>query len=344
MLWRSKRLPGPKNGKAAFTLVELLVVIAIIGILIALLLPAIQAAREAARRSQCMNNMRQLGIGIHNHVSSRGTLPSGGEGTDWTTNGTGFDTTSTFTQLLPYLEEAAVADIYDYKFAYDDRDHPKNQAAAKSIIPMFRCPSNSMFEPDPANYGTTDYMPTVYTDINPVTGLRDASTPTARNSRTDGALALTPVKISKVTDGTSKTIAISEDCGRNFETSQPYTKSKYPDITNIADDAKTPSGNRAIDRWAEPDTGNGVSGPPNSVTGAVKSPINNNKTPILGPTDCPWSTNNCGPNDEIFSFHPGGAIAVFADGSAHFLDENIDAIALRALVTRAGDDISSWTP
>jgi hypothetical protein len=107
-------------------------------------------------------------------------------------------------------------------------------------------------------------------------------------------------------------------------------------------DAKTPSGNRAINRWAEPDNGNGVSGPPNSVAGALKGVINNNKTPTLGPSDCPWSTNNCGPNDEIFSFHPGGAISVFADGSAHFIDETIEPVALRCLVTRAENDISSW--
>jgi prepilin-type processing-associated H-X9-DG protein len=324
----------------------LLVVIAIIGILIALLLPAIQAAREAARRAQCMNNMRQLGIAIHNHVSAKNKLPSGGEGTRWDEGniGTGFDINSTFTQLLPYLEEKTVADLYSYKFAYDDKDHPNNQQATKAKIATFRCPSNSMFQVDPADYGTSDYMPTVYTDISPVTGARDKSTATDRHSRADGALALFPVSISKITDGTSKTIAISEDCGRNFETLFPYTTSKYPDIANIADDAKTPSGNRAIDRWAEPDTGNGVSGPPNATAGALKGVINNNSSPDGGPTDCPWSTNNCGPNDEIFSFHPGGAVAVFADGSAQFISDTIEPIPMRALVTRSEGDTSSWTP
>src|SRR4051812_46030759 len=267
------------QAKTAFTLIELLVVIAIIGILVALLMPAIQAAREAARRSQCMNNMRQLGIGIHNHVCAKSVLPSGGEGTNWLTNGTGFDTNSTFTQLLPYLEEVTVADRYDFKYPYNHKDRPQNQEAAKAQITVFRCPSNAMYAPDPAGYGTTDYMPTVYTDIHPVTGIRDPSTATSRGSRADGALSLFPTKIAKVIDGTSKTIAISEDSGRNFETEEPYTKSKYPDITDIAPDAKCPSGNRAIDRWAEPDNGNGVSGPPNSVAGALKNPINNNKTP-----------------------------------------------------------------
>lgn len=340
--WRGRSSRIEKS--TAFTLVELLVVIAIIGILVALLLPAVQAAREAARRSQCMNNMRQIGIALHNHVTAKRKLPSGGEGTNWQTFGTGFDLNSTFTQLLPYMEETAIADKYDYKYAYDDAARPGNQEAAKNEIQAFRCPSNSMKQPDPANYGGVDYMPTVYTDIHPVTGLRDASTATAKNSRADGALALVPANISKITDGTSKTIAIAEDVGRNFETEEPYTKSKYPDITNIAADAKTPSGNRAINRWAEPDNGNGVSGPPNSVAGALKNPINNNKTPLYGPTDCPWATNNCGPNDEIFSFHPGGAIAVFADGSAHFIEETIEPVALRCLVTRSENDQSTWSP
>jgi hypothetical protein len=292
--------------------------------------------------------MRQFGIALNNYATARKKLPSGGEGTDWTPGaiGTGFDLHSTFTQLLPYLEETTVADMFDFKYHYDDGAKPQNQAAAKNEVPSFRCPSNQIKMPDPSGYGGVDYMPTVYTDIDPSTGLRNASTATARNSRADGALARFPASVGKITDGTSKTIAIAEDVGRNFETVEPYTKSKYPPDAGytIADDAKTSSGLRAVNRWAEPDTGNGVSGPPNSVAGAIKGVINNNKTPNNGPADCPWATNNCGPNDEIFSFHPGGAIAVFADGSSQFIQEDIEPVAMRSLVTRAENDISTWTP
>jgi prepilin-type processing-associated H-X9-DG protein len=327
-------------------LVELLVVIAIIGILVALLLPAIQAAREAARRSQCNNNMRQMGIAINNHVSAKGKLPSGGEGTDWTPGniGTGFDLHSTFTQLLPYMEEQGASDLFNFDFPYNHVDYPNNQLAAKTQIAAFRCPTNPIFQADPSGYGGTDYMPTVYTDIDPLTGLRDKATATDRRSRADGALALGQVSISKITDGTSKTICIAEDAGRNFETVEPFTVSKYPDITEIAEDAKTPSGNRAINRWAEPDTGNGVSGPPNTTAGHILGVINNNNTPEGGPEECPWSSNNCGPNDEIFGFHPGGAIAVFADGSAHFIADSIEPIPMRALITRNEEDINTWEP
>jgi hypothetical protein len=118
----------------------------------------------------------------------------------------------------------------------------------------------------------------------------------------------------------------------------PFTKSNYPDPVILAGndaDPPTPSGNRAINRWAEPDTGNGVSGPANATAGNLRGVINNNPLPEGGPVDCSWGTNNCGPNDEIFSPHPGVALAVFVDGSVHVLGEEMDPRAMRKLVTRA---------
>jgi len=153
----------------------------------------------------------------------------------------------------------------------------------------------------------------------------------------DGALALGRASLNKVKDGTSHTIAIAEDVGRYYETVKPFTKSNYPDPVIAAGnnaDPPTPSGNRAINRWAEPDTGNGVSGPPNATVGNLKGAINQNLLPEGGPGDCPWSTNNCGPNDEVFSPHPGIALAVFVDGSVHILSDDIDPRVMRRLVTR----------
>ena len=84
--------------------------------------------------------------------------------------------------------------------------------------------------------------------------------------------------------------------------------------------------------WADPDAAaNGYSGPSNSAGSRVAG-INNYKTPIGGPTECPWTTNNCGPNDEPFSFHTGGCQAVMGDGSVKFLSENMDAVVLKYLV------------
>lgn len=232
--------------------------------------------------------------------------------------------------------------MFDFEYPYNHADRPQNQEAAKATIATFLCPSNSIHEPDPNGYGGIDYMPTVYTDINPDTGDREKSSTTSRGSRIDGALALAKVTFARISDGTSKTVAIAEDVGRNYETVTPFTTSKYPDILDIAADAATDSGNRALNRWAEPDTGNGVSGPPAGSPGAGSQVINNNSSPIGGPDDCKRETNNCGPNDEIFSFHPGGANAVFADGSVHFLNESINAIPMRALVGRSEGDPNTW--
>lgn len=348
--------------RAGLSLIELLVVISVVGLLVALVLPAMQQARESARRTNCMNNLRQIGSAMAQFEQSKARLPSGGAGTAYAQPGvplTVFELQSTFTQLLPYLEEAALKADMNCDYAYNDAAWPDNQVAAKAVLPSFLCSSNAGRLPDPAGYGGTDYMPVVYTDIDPITGIRNPL------SRRDGALVLGGAPAAKIIDGLSLTIALAEDAGRNWEGHLPNMKSPYADpvsggasglvwngISQIpyaqwcasrslvsgglpAGDAPMPSGGRAMNRWAEPACAGGVSGQANAGQASVPSVINGNRLPAGGPTSCPWNTTNCGPNEEIWSWHPHGANVVMCDGSARFIGERIDARVLRKMVTAA---------
>lgn len=300
--------------RKGFTLIELLVVIAILGVLIGLLLPAVQKVRAAAVRVKCSNQLRQLGIGLHNYESANGHLPSSGQGTNYATSppSVAFELHSTFTLLLPYLEQENVYRQFDLTKAYNAT--PGNQAAAKTALTLLICPSNAL-RPQPTDsqgYGCTDYGPIYYVDVDPATGQRN------KFSRADGGLILGKQSVLSITDGTSNTIAIGEVVGRNEAMTMPY-----PDPLG---------GMRQIHRWAEPDCAFGIS-----------MGINNNSSPFGGPPSCPWTTNNCGPNEEIFSFHPGGAHVVFCDGHVAFLREAMDPRTLRKLVTRAGGEVVSET-
>lgn len=303
--WRAMR--------GAFTLVELLVVIAIIGALVALLLPAVQAAREAARRSQCQNNLKQLGLALHNYESAMKKLPTGGQGTDFTVNppATTFDRHSLFTVLLPYLEQGNAFRQFDLDFAYNE--NAANQQAAKQLIPGFNCPSNAWREEplDQEGFGFTDYGATYYVDIDPATGLRD------KNLRAAGGLVAGGSRIGEITDGLSNTIAVAEVVGRDERM-----------VPNYAD--PTAGGLRRFWRWAEPDNAFGIS-----------KTINNSSSPLGGPSDCLWQDNNCGPNDEIFGFHNGGALVAMCDGSVRFLPESLAPPIVRALVTRDEGEVVS---
>lgn len=329
------------TSRKAFTLIELLVVIAIIAILIGLLLPAVQKIREAAARMSCSNNLKQTGLGVHNYASTYNVLPTSGEGTAADGVNVAFDLHSTWTVLLPFIEQDNVYKLMDLRFAYNDRRSPGNQVAAKSQIKTYQCPSNGLRSDDPFGYGQSDYMPISYTDIDPITGFRN------RALRRNGALTIgAGRRLTAVSDGTSNTICIAEDVGRSFEGIFPFMRSAYPDPTPAVNrDGATASGFRAINRWAEPDQGNGVSGPP---TGDPLSPLfrnvpgpylNNHATPLGGPPICMWSNNNCFNNDEIASFHSGGALAVFCDGHVQFLGQGLDARMMRALCTPDGGEV-----
>ena len=126
-----------------FTLVELLVVIAIIGVLVALLLPAVQAAREASRRSQCQNNMKQIGLGIHNFHDAKKKLPC-----ERSADGGEHRANRRFVYLLPYIERSDLWDLYDQSVNWSD---PKNTPVTSKRVTVYECPSS------PANHTIMDH-------------------------------------------------------------------------------------------------------------------------------------------------------------------------------------------
>jgi prepilin-type N-terminal cleavage/methylation domain-containing protein len=354
--------------RLGFTLIELLVVIAIIAILIALLVPAVQKVRQAATRTQCQNNLKQIGIAIHNYQTTYRRYPTSGQCDS--TGGAApnvVEVHSFFTYILPFVEQDATYKLFDMHaplsttgysatsgtpniapfpgttgYAYNDTRHPSGQIAAKSKIPTFLCPGNPFAVEDDAGYGQCDYMPVVLTDIDnrPSSPTYKTRPPSADRAllKALGMLRGGGAKPSAITDGTSNTVCLFEDVGRTPENKGFFTASTYGTFVPVANQADKNVGGfdwsnkRRFSCWADPDTANGVSGPPNAVSPTtLKGVINQNATPIGGPADCLWTKNNCGPNDEPFSFHDAGCHAVFGDGSVRFLMSVLDPLVLRAI-------------
>jgi prepilin-type N-terminal cleavage/methylation domain-containing protein/prepilin-type processing-associated H-X9-DG protein len=343
-----------RRSKAGFTLIELLVVIAIIGVLIALLLPAVQSAREAARRSQCTNNLKQMGLALHNYESTNGCFPPSGESTNYAVSpaSTQFvDGVGVFPRLLQYIEGNTVYNAINFSFDYNSLTGV-NFTAYSSAVNVFICPSSvrnpsgSRDATDPSDpmstayglgYGVQDYGPTCYTDISPVLatgGLGSSIVTPYRNKlfRADGMLKVSKTMIAEVLDGTSNTIAIGEDAGRDASFISPYTESYYNGV--ITRTANVPPGNRRYWRWGEADSSFGVSG---SVNNKFR-PMNEG---VPWPSTSVTAGNNAGANDELFSYHPGGCNALFGDGSVHFIKESTNLIILRGLVTLRGGEVLS---
>jgi prepilin-type N-terminal cleavage/methylation domain-containing protein/prepilin-type processing-associated H-X9-DG protein len=357
----------PRNRtRNAFTLIELLVVIAIIAILIGLLLPAVQKVREAAARSTCQNNLKQMGVAVHNYESAYQYLPTSGKGIDASAagiNGVNFDVNSTFTQLLPYVEQEAAYRLFNLIYPYNASTAvtaaPTNRQGAQTQIKTFLCPSNPTRIDDTFGYGQTDYMPLAYTDLITLTGattfVASPGTPTVlkyeamlapqrmllnANTPTFTA-ALSPITkngarstLISALDGTSNTFMIIEAVGRQQTWTSPYN-----DFTANVQDSN--GGRRVSNRWADPESADGVSGPTgDTITGGGIAKVNNNPTPRGGPTTCPWATvYNCGPNNEPFSFHTGGSNVVLGDGSVRFVRDSIAPVVLRDSITKSGGEV-----
>jgi prepilin-type N-terminal cleavage/methylation domain-containing protein/prepilin-type processing-associated H-X9-DG protein len=326
-----------------FTLVELLVVIAIIGILVALLLPAVQAAREAARRIQCTNHIKQIGLGILNFEGTNGTLPRAytpnyvgqqhaGECTNRrtlsATQGNGLPDHYVLTFILPYMEHQAVFEALDLSTSWTSK---KNKDAGIQTIPIpeYICPSAPT---RPAKFAS-DYFAMV--DIlnvnsagNPSVGIPPGigyctleAQGVVKQKRTVDGLAgmLTDegIPVKKVTDGVSKTFLFFECAGR------PYQYFLGQDVTHldgqVVPGTQFKGGEVATYSWANPDNY------------GIWQPAD----------DCGLTTTmNCRNYDEIYSFHSGGAMFLFGDGSADFIADSIEIDTFVSLFTRAANDIS----
>ncbi len=347
-----KRLSYMKKGKKAFTLIELLVVIAIIAILIGLLLPAVQKVRDAAARMTCSNNMKQMGLAAHNHLTTYNVFPHPGQLDSTGTSTTTYMVHSFGTQLLPYIEQEVVYKMFDHTsipsysanlhpksrgLDYDDSAYPSGWTAARTIVNTFVCPSVPL---PPASRGTgdgeglgpVDYMVPVMSDVSEAAPyVRDKNQ--ARSTMAFGMLGLNQ-GANSCTDGMTNTIMVIEDAGRAYtDVARFGSGSSRPSPvtpTHSANgDPTQPTGARRVYAWADPDAfGNGFSGPSNSTSDKTAR-INNNASPTGGPSSCLWSVNNCGPNDEPFSFHGGGVNATMGDGSVRFIKETVSPIILK---------------
>lgn len=313
------------QGRQAFTLVELLVVIAIIGILVSLLLPAVQAARESARRIQCTNNLRQLGLAAHNFHDTNGKLPSSVRPAGLTP----LPRIAGLTFLLPYIEQRNAYDLYDQTKNWSD---PANLPVTAQPLNNFLCPSS----PDPKRLdglpeaspwigklvAVTDYSPTIGVDQRLFSlGLVDQAGPGMLTKNGEPRLA-------DVLDGLSNTIMYAESAGR------PYVyrrgNKKFSDLPY----ARVNAGG-----WSRPASDFSVDG--SSYDGAsLPGPcaINCTNGEDVGSVAFPHPYYGSEGTAEAFAFHPGGANFAFGDGSVRFIASTIGIREFARLVTRQGGE------
>jgi len=311
-----------------FTLIELLVVVAIIAILIGLLLPAIQKVREAAARLKCDNNLKQLGLAMHNYESSNGAFPQGRNGFP--------KVVSAQARLLAYVEQANLQNLIDPEGTLAVGG--QNDLAAQNRIGLLVCPS----DPSGGTVRGSVYFGTNYVACNGTGATYDAAgavTGFLKIGEGNGIFAQIPVKIAHVTDGTSNTAAFSESLiGDGVAVLAPPTSD--PKAARLVV-LEVPGGNDPTP--AECQAGNGTWNGKRGeqwINGHYGNTLYNHfYTPNqLGVWDCGNASHNKGIT-AARSYHAGGANLLLTDGSVRFVRDGVAPRTWTAIATRAGDEV-----
>jgi prepilin-type N-terminal cleavage/methylation domain-containing protein/prepilin-type processing-associated H-X9-DG protein len=336
-----------RRSRRGFTLVELLVVIAIIGILVALLLPAVQAAREAARRMSCTNNLKQTALAMHNYHDTYKCFPQGAVARF------GSDLPSTnlyvsgFASVLPFIEQESLQNLYNFNVPWE----LQSPNVAQTVIKAYYCPSNPGQNPadDPGfavlpfpvgnRFAMTTYLLSKGADY------RWCNQPASLEFRGMFDLGL-KTSFRDVLDGTSNTLCIGEGA-----TGGKMRLCQGQGCTGPI--AMLPSGGEALplQAWLVPQpvstTYVGAIGAHTSIFGSTWDPINKNPITATLVDDSSFNgTGGCTAVDadsttNFSSYHPGGCNFALADGSVRFISETVDMAVIRGLATTARGELVS---